>query len=279
VPTLLPLNGVDVFATAVNSSGTVVGFKRDRVSGESTYAEAWIFIGGAFEVLPTPAGYRGASPNAINDSGEIVGVADGLNGETAAVIWSADSLTPRILDAPATAGAYGIAPDGTVVGFAGADRYEAQGQPYVWAPDGAGRALDLPAGTTRGDVSRVSGAWATGTIGGSPVETDGGTSSHMNGALWNLRTGSVSPLDDQMAGLIPVNARGDVVLQHRASSVLVRDGVSSVLPFLPNDTWQTRSAPPTYSQAVAINESGTVIAGSHSSTSLDRATPAVVWHC
>ncbi|HEX6343494.1 hypothetical protein [Umezawaea sp.] len=71
--------------TDVNSSGVAVGY---------TYVEtfrdgAFVHRGGRFERLPTPSGYRTSWGKAINDAGDVVGMASGIGDTFDLVLWPA----------------------------------------------------------------------------------------------------------------------------------------------------------------------------------------------
>jgi hypothetical protein len=179
----------------VNRSGVAVG-TYTATSAQAPQA-GWVFRADALTPLPLPAGTRSATPQAINDAGDIVGAAmpADLSRRSVLVVWPAAApASPRLVDPTTAAVPTAITDDGGVVGnvlgSGGAGDTVA-----VWAPDGTRRDLVTPAGwrdakavdardgVVYGTVSRMEPAAAR-----SPVR-------------WNLATGEsvVAPIEGTLA--------------------------------------------------------------------------------
>jgi len=243
-------------AMGVNAQGTIVGFTSgSRTSGRGE--KAWVQTDTLVE-LAIPEGYSSARATAINDHGDVAGVATTRGGESVAVVWGVDGqYAPKVLDAPGNAAANGIAADGTVVGQADAGTSgrgsQGRGQPYAWAPDGTGRALTLPEGESFGQVQRVRGDWAAGIA--FHFEREGGRGAEYVGVRWNLRSGEISTYESRSGSAPVVNGNGDVIevsggRGRSGAAVLHRDGQDYQL------TSEGRSGDP-----VALSDDATVILG------------------
>jgi hypothetical protein len=255
--------GSEVEAAAINSRGVAVGGLRRGWASDYT-EHAWRLVDGVWTVLRTPSGYDNASARAINDHGDIVGVAGTRGGAAVAVVWEVGTgYAPRILPAPGNAVATGIAADGTIAGYAGVAGpvmpylyRDAGGQPYVWTPDGTGRTLPLPPGEEFGEVAQVRGDWATGSVMHQDHSANEPQPVYTHGtARWNLHTGEV--FTHHWAHLPRVNGHGDVVEVPTGDindgAVLTRDGRRYELPH----PHQWGAASP-----VALSDDATVILGS-----------------
>jgi hypothetical protein len=157
----------------------------------------------------------------------------------------------RVLAGPGDAGATDIAQDGTVVGVA-------DDRPYVWEPDGTGRALPLPADAEQGYVVQARGNWAYGIV---------ASASGTRGALlaWDLRTDEIVTV----AAGSPVpfgtgNAPGDVAFHGDGGMVLQRGDRSDALPPPEGTQWLV--------QPIAMSEDATVVAGFTGAN-------GVLWRC
>lgn len=152
---------------AVNAHGRVVGTGQRNRRGDFY---AWVFSNSRLTVLPAVPGYPSAIAHAVNERGDITGEAYDRAGRHAAVVWPAgDPDAVRILATDAVA--LGIGDDGTVIGSLGDGS-----QPYVWDPQGNGRALADSGQTSGGLVTAMAirGTWALGWI---VVDTGRATSS------------------------------------------------------------------------------------------------------
>jgi hypothetical protein len=195
-----------------------------------------------------------------------------------AVVWeAARGYAPRILPAPRNAAAVGIAADGTIVGYADVTGPvlpypDGPGQPYVWAPDGTGRALPLPPGEEFGEVAHVRGDWATGSVMHQDHSANESQPVYTHGtARWNLRTGEV--FTHHWAYQPLVNGHGDVVEVPTGDindgAILTRDGRRYELPH----PHQWGAASP-----VALSDDATVILGSF--RLWDRPSGlGILWRC
>jgi hypothetical protein len=183
----VPAGGANV--RAVNSSGDFIG--------ASGYKPAFVYRGGAFNLIPLPSAVSAVSPIALNDHGDAVldltYWADPSVEKVRVAVWRAGSTGPVVvLSAPDgwSARAVGISEDGgTVVGHLEKDRVEQHGSPaagadevvpIVWGPDGTRRELPTPAWDPKPIMQAVVGDWVLG-----------------RQTRWNTRTGTV----DQIRGL------------------------------------------------------------------------------
>jgi hypothetical protein len=268
-PELLASSDAELRANGVNEHGWLVGAGERFVEGDpaSDAADfAWVFTGDELPaapvaadelpvvILPTPEGAVSSAASAITESGEIAGVI-AFADATAAAVWSpaaGGGYTVRVLAGPGHAVAYDIGADGMVVGVAG-------GRPYVWGPDGTGRALPLPADAVSGHAGRVHGDRAYGRVAFAPGE---------GGAMlaWDLRTDEVvSVAPDDRAPLGTGNARGDVAFLGDEGAVLQRGDRVDALPPPEGTQWSIRP--------VAMSEDGTVVAG------VSLGSNGVLWRC
>lgn len=106
---------------AINNLGVVVG---DGNSGPSLNIRALVSSNGSLQDLPLLPGAMNCSSTdsiagAINDLGEIVGVACGPGGQSHAVLWSSSSSTPTDLGTlgGSYSAAYDINTNGQIVGY------------------------------------------------------------------------------------------------------------------------------------------------------------------
>lgn len=222
------------FGVDVNSSGVVVG-------NAYTYSvpRPWRYRAGKTTLLPVIDPADSVTLRGINARGDIVGV--GVTPEQALYVlfWPAGRPgTVRTLDTPANlVDVVGIADDGTVVGFSGA-----QETPVSWAraASGAVRPLANPHPGDFAAVRAVGGHWAVGQGWG-----DGGSV----GLRWDLRTGRATVLAPEVGVPVDVNAAGMALSGNH---------------FQRGDTVVTLPSPSPYEPAAgrAIADNGTV-AGYH----------------
>lgn len=206
-PRALPVDGDSVQATAVNSSGVVVG-----LLVEENKDFVFRYEGGKLSRLRTPEGDWNLYPEpAINSAGDIVVNAKRRsdNGEKMVLLWKAGSSDPVKLPLPADAIVHDINDDGTLVGGIYPD---GTGQDaYAWTQTGDGRKLERSARADGATGYAVAGDWATGGVwrNGQPRTV-----------VWNIRTGAVTELATGSPG-IAVNSLGWAVMQR---GYLVRAG-------------------------------------------------------
>lgn len=276
-PRALPVSGLEVYAAGVNSSGAVAGY----VSNSQYNQSAWLYTDGLTTTMPLPEGYSSAAATAINERGDVLGVAYDRSGGHSVVVWSADgSRSPRVLDPPGAI-AYDIADDGTVVGVLPASANGPE-QPYAWDPEGVGRALPLPAGAETAMPVSVRGEWAAGEA-REPLAADleEAPAAYM-AVRWNLRTNDVSIVGDERGYVASaVNSRGDVAIglaSNPGRARLVRDGGWAELPLLPplaNESGQSRT------WVYALSDDGTKAVGAQATGTAEATTAlrAVLWRC
>lgn len=201
-PRALPVVGDSVQATAVNSSGVVVG-----LVSEDDRAEVFRYQGGQLTRLRTPAGNWHVYPEpAINAAGDVVINAkprgDSGGEGTIVLLWKAGATSATRLPLPAAANVSGINDDGTLVGALYPDGTGTDA--YAWDQTGDGRKLERPAGSEGAAAYAVSGDWATGGVwqNGNPRTV-----------VWNIRTGAVTRLGFDAPG-VAVNSSGWAVMQN-----------------------------------------------------------------
>jgi hypothetical protein len=199
--------GVTAKPHDVNDAGVIVGLARRN---ERTLP--FVIRDGAYTELALPSGAEGAA-HAINARGDIVGEAMFANGDSKVLVWKAAGGAPTTL--PSTtkwAGAHAITDDGTVFGT-----LDDGGTPYVWGPDGTGRALPAPEGSAKGKAMGAAGDYVYGHAGSLPVQGDptgDKKEREANGGeprwvRWQVSTGAVV----EVKGLFPnaVDSTGTVV--------------------------------------------------------------------
>ncbi|MBX6751113.1 MAG: hypothetical protein IRY85_15835, partial [Micromonosporaceae bacterium] len=211
-----------VQVSSVNRHGWVVGaayadFGEPAVAWISRDATSW-------EVLPPPVGYRAAYAAAINDRGDVVGMAFGANGSHP-VVWSPDGeggWTTRVIDAVTWNNLLAIDDDGVVTVFVTGR------QPHRWHPDGKVSGpppLDHLAWV---EPIQVRGDWVVATA---SVPSEGSLGqTGMVLLRWNIRTGETSLIEatvESMWSGATVNARGDVAW---AGTLRTHDGHEYALP-------------------------------------------------
>lgn len=260
-PLSLPA-GVGAEPHAVNDDGVVVGLAR---RGNRTLP--FVIRGGAYAELSLPSGAEGAA-HGVNAHGDAVGEVFWPNGDSKAVKWPASGSAVTLASDGQWANAHAIADDGTVLGTLGDGD-----KPYAWAPDGTGRTLPTPPGSTGGKVFGVAGDYAYGHAGTAPPPTgsndptgadrkdakdakdakvDGGGPRWVR---WQLSTGAVVEVTGLTAS--GVDATGTVVGFVRQGDHFAparwRDGDLKLLPG-PDGTEATATG-------VATSRDGTHLAG------------------
>jgi hypothetical protein len=308
-PTYIPaLRGI-IDAAGVNSHGVVVGVGQpeDPIGEDAQDHHGWVYADGDMRELPAPLGFTVLGVAGINDAGDIAGSVTDFGGESRAVVWRAVSADgaidlPEILPAPEGESAHpaDIAQDGTVVGTLVSDHDDPGGptRPYLWEPDGAGRELPRPSGTTDGGALAISGEWVIGTAYvpvpgataapptqavpslGPIAPSEGGPPARVQLPVrWNLRTGAVELVDPGAQPWhqfdISPNGASD------SGDTLVND--LSVLLLLRGDQWFTLPFDGLEASAYAISPDGRTIAGEVYLAPLTYEDEAervpVVWHC
>jgi hypothetical protein len=268
----LDVPGFAAAASAVNSAGTVAGTvtrNHDLV--------AWVYRDGQVATLPTLNG-RPSSVSGINERGDIAGIVYGADDVTTAVVWPADkpgtvrALTAPgptgVLGPPGSTGAVAIAADGTVLGYAPVSGNSTITQPYLWQPDGTGRALPAPPGVKISRARAVAGDWAVG-VG---LETPDRS---VPAARWNLRDGrveqlpSVSPSSVTVDGVvIGMTAEPGPDRPWMGAARVDANGTVTALPHI--------DAKRNTGLALAATADGRVIVGGEDS---DRSAVPVRWDC
>ncbi|MET8089314.1 hypothetical protein [Micromonospora sp. NPDC005220] len=238
-------------AAAVNASGQVVG-----TNGDGT---GWVYGDGKLRFLATPPGYDAVLVHGVNARGDIVGTARRSDDTHQAVRWSTDRPQTYRLVGQRGSAAAGITEDGTIVGAMGE-------LPYLWTPQGVGKALAVPDGYPRASVESAHGEWA---IGMAPGGTQGGAV-QMLPVRWNLTTGAVSLV--LYPGASGIAGNGEVLVADGAPLVVAPDGTSRRLPGRP-EVRATEAG--TYS-AEGISDDGLTVVGS---VYEDQAYRPLVWRC
>jgi hypothetical protein len=295
-----------VSPVAVNSTGVVVGYTTG-IPGTPSYG--WAVRDGQVHRLPVPSGHAAALPVAINERGDIMGVAGlapmGGPGSGPIVVWPAgDWDHPQVRAEGQIVVPQHIAADGTVVG----KLYDSQpdldqGLPargaYAWTADGQRRPLPMPAGWSVYTVSSLRGDVLIGTVYTSPPRTKG-----VRPARWNLRTGTVDILENYDAWGTDGTTTGWRLIQatvHRdpfaAPTASDADGTPIlVVPTPPEPTFALRVDPngqirrlpglPGAESAMSgvwISDDGHTIVGSATLADEPQDSPnanrPVVWHC
>lgn len=131
-----------------NRSGTIAG---DAIDYDSGGSRPFTLDGSRFRVLPLPDGFSSTNVRAMNDRGDVVGLAFGSDGGTdAAVLWPAgDYDSPAVLELNLPdPDVRDIDDDGTLL----LDSYEAG--PHLWR-DGILQKLTVPDGYTHPNVSAM----------------------------------------------------------------------------------------------------------------------------
>jgi hypothetical protein len=194
--------GVTATPHAVNDSGVVVGLAR---RGDRTLP--FVVRDGGYAELALPSGASGGVAQGVGADGTVVGEAWWPDGDSRAVRWSASGAATALASTTRWAAAYAVGDDATVYGT-----LDDGGTPYAWGPDGAGRALPVPAGSTGGKVFGVAGDYAFGHAGAlRNGRQDGAKQSggDPRWVRWQLSTGAVTELTGLSAS--GVDATGAVV--------------------------------------------------------------------
>jgi probable HAF family extracellular repeat protein len=113
---LTGFNGDNTVAVGISNTGEIIGL--DNHAGSASQAVTWTTSGSitAMSLLP---GTTGATPESINDHGQIVGVSFAANGAREATLWTngtPTALTPP--DGSTSTTAVAINNDGQVYGYA-----------------------------------------------------------------------------------------------------------------------------------------------------------------
>lgn len=260
-PRAVPMQGGDPMLSDATSTGVLVG---SSFTGSDT-TTAWVYKGG--RLLKLAGADAGAT--AINEREVIVGAVHGRP-----VMWASPTAQPTTLALPAgkgwTGSASGIDEDGTIVGTLQAGP-GAQGQAYVWRPDGTVQQLAQP--TLKGkpvttfSAGSIRGGWV---VGWAAYDEPGSGIRWIGAPRWNLRTGAVDTTEGRFT---TVNAQGRIAGQ---LDVVAPGGATVRLPV--PDGFDAKTA---MVNTQAISDDGTVVAGylsdRNGGTTLQPV--AVVWQC
>lgn len=253
---------------AVNAVGLVVGYSH---AGNDKPSLPWAYQEGRLRNLVLPAGYDGGQPVAVNDQGDILGVAhDSARRVEVPVVWSADPDEPlRVFGKPAGYRLFGWAADGTIVGMESPPRpgAEAVQKLKLWRPDGSTAVRPVPAGWAAGDVS-LRGDWVAGIVPGATVKQRGrpATTAKSPPAVWNVRTGELfvyQGLDTRNHFSLVTDPRGRLLVGIPGGGwrLVERDGTARPVPLPPG-------ADPEYGpQPVLIDDKGTIHGAVHPTSS------------
>lgn len=252
-PHVLPVEAESATVDAVNANGVVVGVA-DKGSDEYVYRYQ---DGKVTKLQSLPHYPRLFAAASINAAGDVV-----INAETSSsvegadavgVIWPAGSTTAQKVSLPAGANLFAITDDGTRVGASYLAGVADAG--YTWDAIGNGRKLAGPSGL-QSVAYGARGDWVAGAVGRFPDS--------VHAARWNLRTGSVTVLNDSESG-DAVNASGWVVTR----TAVIRDKDPIPLQSLPIDMKTTLKG---------ISDTNLVV-GSAAPKSGSLTSQAVTWQC
>lgn len=232
---------------ALNNVNTVVGVRTDAASGVQTPLVS--AAGGAWAILPSPAGATSVVPTDINDAGVIVGVASMPNGRRAIRWTPADAgyaveLLPLL---PGEVASYATAINnlGQIVGA----RAGILGTPYGfgWLYSDAGGLVDLNAAygwfATPNDINDAGVILA-------------GTQTFDLASRTLTNVGLSGPSNYNAVGGVAINNSGAI-----AGSASLRStslNIVSVFRYLPESGWQFISGSSRYTVANDINNLGDV---------------------
>ena len=158
-------------ASAINVSGTVVGFAFVASQGERPFL--WTRTRGPIDLGLLP-GSRSCTASGVNDAEEVVGTCSFRTTLPRAFRWSAAAGMTELLlpDGAVGSGASGINNNGEIAGtsYHSTTPNSLFSRPARWNRAGAFEALALPAGTTEGGASAINDAgtavvWASGNDG------------------------------------------------------------------------------------------------------------------
>jgi hypothetical protein len=292
-PTVFEVPGSGVFTdpTDVTSKGVVVGTASGVRDGGGF---AWRYADGKVTKLPNPPGYSASGRAVVNERGDVAAVVATASTAYAVVVWPAASPNePRVLSTPERPEVYDMADDGTVVGLVSeADHGTAYiGTPYVWSPDGIGRALAVPSTWDDGALEGVHGDWAFGSVHKRPSGFGPGTRSSTPNATresrpassdwtlaparWRLSTGEVQVWTGPLANAMVYNATESgwlsVSMGREGSALVAPDG--RVLGLKDRGKAGARLY-----QAAWVSDDGRTILGEAWYPSSGREEPAT-WRC
>jgi uncharacterized membrane protein len=265
-PTEIDLPGVDQSLFDINSSGAAVGASFDPETNR--FLTPWIYRDGKVVALP---GVDSGAATGINDRGDVTG-SRWTDLPPRPVWWPAGAKAPIDLPVPDLAigreggEAAAIDHDGTIVGHyfdkpVGSEPFGPE-RAFVWRPDGTGKKLPLPPGTSSPSrAQRVENGWAIG-YASTPDE-------ELVDVRWHLDSGKVRTFP-RLSELTSVNAHGWMTaLDTNGNALLVyKDNGSVPLPGL---TRQGGSFPQT------LSDDGRTIAGL--SQDAEGTIRAVRWRC
>ncbi|HEY3008932.1 MAG TPA: hypothetical protein VGJ63_12850 [Micromonosporaceae bacterium] len=274
---MLPTGGLGtiMMTAAVNSSDVVAGTGE---GGAQAAGFAWVYRHGAVTKLPNVAGYdRLVQVYAVNEAGDVLGSAQQTAGSHSIVVrWpAANPNRPEVQHAltdklgQLVGATFGD--DGALYAWS-----QTETTPAVWNRDGQRRTLPLPAGFSSGAVTGVRGSWAFG-VAFAQVPRPNRSAVPVR---WNLRTGAV----EVIAATVP--NREETIMPAFVTTEVTANG-ASVLGYValggnPNGRVFVLPAPDGAANPVAVNDGGTVVAGSVGPTDNNgyagRTRPAV-WHC
>jgi hypothetical protein len=291
-PTVFEVPGSGVFTdpTDVTSKGVVVGTASGVRDGGGF---AWRYRDGKVTKLPNPPGYTASGRAVVNERGDVAAGASGSAGYVV-VVWPAASPdVPRVFFTPERAEVYDMADDGTVVGLVSEAEHGTAyiGIPYVWSPDGTGRALAVPSTWDYGALVGVHGDWAFGSVhkrpsgialGSQPSTPDAtrqprspGSDWALAPARWRLSTGEVQVWTGPLASATVHNATEtgwlSVSMDRDGSALVATDG--RVLRL--KDRGQAGAR---LYQAAWVSDDGRTVLGEAWYPSSGREEPAI-WRC
>jgi probable HAF family extracellular repeat protein len=196
------LGGAETTATAINSSGQVVGYSATATGPFNGFS--WTFAGG-MQGLGTLPGGKSSSALAINDYGVIVGYADEAQGEVQAVMWrngKIQSLGMLGSGRDAFSKATGVNKEGQVVGCS--TTTDGTIHAFLWSVSGGMQDL--------GTLSAGDNSFALGINGSGEVVGYSQSASTTNAFIWTTTNGmqNLGTLGGNFAQAYAINDAGQV---------------------------------------------------------------------
>lgn len=262
---------------AMNSSGQVVGYAGNTFDG-GTYAFSWTSIGGLINIdSPGVITNKISSSNAVNDAGQVVGIAQDANFNDRAFLWTQAGglIDLGTLKGYASSGAMDINASGQIVGAAynvDPNTGQASYRAVLWdAPKtarSAGRISDFLGKSHFGNSKAYSINASGGIAGIAEVATGGYQAFHWDKKKTKL-TIIATPGDVfENAGMtVSINATGQVIGNYMDTSGLTH-------AFSWTQAGGKKEIGGASSQAHAINSSGLVVGMYTDASGMPR---AFVW--
>jgi hypothetical protein len=257
VPTRVDMPGDDESFSDVTSTGVAVG---SGFTGRDTQS-AFVYRDGRLTGLRAPAG--SVQARAVAENGTIVGNLGGGSVDYRPLVWRGPDAAAQLLPLPAGFPAgetVDVDDDGTIlakVSVAGSRGPDGGDHGYVWGPDGTGRLLPMP----EVDGKPAQTFWPIsihdGIVFGRAVKAVGGGGISFDSFLFNLRTGTYTPLT-HASGLVG-NGAGWIVGQESAGPFVAAPGGRATLPTLVPPS--TDPEVHLMNLAVYISADGTVLGG------------------